>query len=647
MKNVFTVRCLAETVPDAIEDERYCCGCNETIPTSTPFRQHIHGNHSRKRGIRNFHLKPDIDDPNNYCKACKRRFQTRVGYFLHLKRIHNFDVKKMIDSIDQRQFESSTKTHYFCCGCNQYMKDQASLEEHISTAHYKSKIKHFDLTPDFEDPNHYCKACERLFTTRQQYTAHLRLIHKLIKATAMVEDVDRLGVDPNHYCCACNQYMSDQMAWMKHICIAHPETPIKHFNVKPDMKPSNHYCTACEHKFDTRTLYTLHLRLTHKLYARRPKYSQLQIPTMSSTEPEYYCSACNRSIKQHSTYLAHITSHHTNSRIKHINVKPDIDDPQNYCKACEKAHPSKRKYRFHLKLTHKIEVKEVKQVQIPDISTTESEYYCSACNTTVDDHPSFVAHITTKHPTSKIKNIHIKPDIHDPYNYCRACERVISTSSYYKYHLKIVHKIMVDSAPNDPLQTAPHHTETAPYQTETAASFDTIPTILDRGTIPLQQSIEEKKKTDLHKAKNYCHYCQVQYEGKAEFRTHLRELHSFITTRSRGTIFSTSLPEPTPAAPPPENKRSKLLPPLGHFKPFGKRGRKRKSQSASKLLLNPNKGDYKCDVCQSYFKYKSVLRQHCASTHQMQLAPIRYKRNPKVIIRIPHKRPKSNKQPAA
>ncbi|CAO3611536.1 unnamed protein product [Mucor fragilis] len=512
-----------EAVQDVIEDEQYCCGCNEIIPASSPFRQHIQDNHSRKTGIRNFHLKPNIDDPDNYCKACKRHFKTRVGYFLHLRRIHNFDVKKMIDCVNQRQFESSTKTHYFCCGSNQYMRDQASLSEHMSTAHYKSKIKHFHLMPDFEDPNNYCKACERYFASRPKYTAHLRLIHKLIKATATMEDVDQLGVDPNNYCCGCNQYLPDQMALMSHIGIAHRKTQIKNFNVKPDMNPSNHYCTACEHKFDTRKLYTLHLRLTHKLYARRPKYNRLQIPTISSTEPEYYCSACDRSIKQHSTYLAHITSRHINSKIKHINVKPDIDDPQNYCKACEKVHSSKRKYRFHLKLMHKIVAKEAQKIQIPAISTTESEYYCSACNTTVGDYSSFVAHITTEHPTSKIKHIHIKPDIHDPYNYCRACERVISTSSYYRYHLKLVHKILVDPTPNDTQHLKSTHPirnyplETASYQTETAVPFDTLQTALDKGTIPVQQALQDKKRTDLHKAKNYCHYCEMQYEGKAEF----------------------------------------------------------------------------------------------------------------------------------
>ncbi|KAK4509824.1 uncharacterized protein ATC70_007128 [Mucor velutinosus] len=659
---------IQEADEDATADEHYCRGRNDNIPTDTRFIQYVFRNHSEE-GIKSVHCKPDIDDPDNVCNACERRFETRAGYVAHLRRTHHFNTQ----NVDQQQFESSTKTSYYCCGCNQYMKDQVSFRKHVLTAHCESRIKHFHLKPDVNDPNWYCNACERHFASRLQYTGHLRAIHKLIRIT-MLENVDQLEAEPNHYCCGCNKYLPDGRALKRHIKTAHSKTKIRHFSLKPDVHDPNYYCKACERRYGTRLLFKKHLRLTHKMVLAQPTQNQLPIPVMSSpTEPVYYCNACNLSIKEYMNYLTHIRSHHSKLGIKHITAKPDIYEPNYYCKACEMAYSSKRKYRTHLRSIHNITVRKI-TAQIPAVNTTESEYYCSACNTTVFDYSTYVAHITTQHPRSRIKHFHVKPDIHDPNYYCSACEKTYPSKSSYKSHFTVIHNILVDSKQNEqqhPTSTyfiAGDHSNPVSNKieahssisghdslllqsadaTKIAAPSDALQTALDMGTAPEQQERggNGKMRTDLHKAKNYCHYCEMQCEDQDKFRTHLRELHNFITTRSRGIIFNTSLPKSKPVAFP--TKKKSLLPPLEHFKPFGKKRSKIKPQGTSKLPnLNSNSNDYKCDVCNSLFKYKSALRQHLTSVHQMQLVPIRYKRNPKVILRVFHKRSKYNKQQAA
>ncbi|KAL9548343.1 hypothetical protein MBANPS3_005720 [Mucor bainieri] len=617
---------LSEAAEDTTKNEHYCCGCNDNIPTYSQFVEHILNNHVKK-GIKYFHIKPDIKNPYNHCNACDRKFKTRAGYFVHLRRIHKFNIRPASDD-NQQQLESSAKKQYYCCGCNRFMNDQASFSEHIRTTHRRTLIKHFHLMPDLNDPNWYCRACERRFNSKPLFSMHLRTTHKMKKAknedAGLMEEVG----ESEHYCCGCNQYMSDEKTLTKHIEKAHRRTKIKHLNLKPDVQDPNFYCKACERGYTKQSSFRLHLRQLHK---------------MSDTPSEYYCSACNATIKEHSAYSIHITRSHPNHKIKRIHVRPDINDPNYYCKSCEKPYFKKMKYRHHLQVVHKIFIQDI-IVRIPAISTNEPEYYCSGCNTVVHDYSTFVAHIRSQHPTSRIKNIHIKPDIHDPDDYCSACEKFSVTRKLYLKHLKLVHKILVDSTHTDPQHVNSMHStvsdhDNTPLQstnpTEVAALYTST------AATSAQQALGDTATVDLRKAKNYCHYCEKQYESQGDFRTHLRELHSFITTRSRGTIFSTALPQPKVLTPSEKKKRG-LLPSLGPFKLFGKRKRKIKSQEAS-ILPNPNKIEYKCDACKRVFRYKSVMREHCSSVHQMTLSPIPYKRNPRVIIRVSRKKSKSSK----
>ncbi|EPB81158.1 hypothetical protein HMPREF1544_12140 [Mucor circinelloides 1006PhL] len=617
-----------EAVKDTTNDENYCCGCNKIIPTSREFIQHIITKHSRVN-IKHFHLKPDIDDPNNYCKACEKSYKTRAVYMTHLQKTHAFKISKSLKCVDQQQFISLTETEYYCCGCNQYMKDQISFEKHIEMNHQLSQIKHLHLRPDVNDLNFYCKACERKFYKRKRFACHLKAAHKILNTrpqrSILLQIPDISPTESEYYCSACNTLIEEYSTYLTHIKSQHSTSTIKHINVKPDFEDPHYYCKACEIKHDSKTKFEKHLRQVHHIESTKVT---ARIPDISMTETEYYCCACDTLVDDYTTYLAHIVSQHPTSRIKHIHIKPDITDINNYCKACERYYTSRKLYLLHLKNLHKILTNSTHNDA--NQSGNQDQFYCSGCDRYTKDQLGYQTHISFSHADTNIKHFNLKPDINDPSNYCKACEETFDDREAYRYHLKSTHSIK-----NAHLESESYQFTKSDHKEDRLQLANTpTPTTMERNLAPVQQVIgdNDKKRIDLNKIENYCHYCEKQYQDKEEFRVHLRELHSFITTRSRGTIFSTSLPKPEPAAP---KKTMSFLPPLPKFKPFGKR--KKRHPQGKRKLPDPNNANYKCDVCKSVFKYKSVFRQHCAGIHQMQLAPIRYKRNLKVIIRVPSK----------
>jgi hypothetical protein len=69
-------------------------------------------------------------------------------------------------------------------------------------------VIHPEVTPDKNDLNLYCSACEKTFYHKGHFRAHLRKTHKMVlvpatnQKTKIINPVVTLDVnDPNYYCC--------------------------------------------------------------------------------------------------------------------------------------------------------------------------------------------------------------------------------------------------------------------------------------------------------------------------------------------------------------------------------------------------------------------------------------------------------------
>lgn len=95
------------------------------------------GGNSKKKNKTINPLVPEVNDPNHYCRACKKTCLSRAYYKSHLFKKHTIVIR----------------TKY-------------------------GLTKHPELTPDIDDPNGYCKSCERVYCGKIYYWQHMQTIHK-------------------------------------------------------------------------------------------------------------------------------------------------------------------------------------------------------------------------------------------------------------------------------------------------------------------------------------------------------------------------------------------------------------------------------------------------------------------------------------
>jgi hypothetical protein len=124
------------------------------------------------RSIVNLSVIPDLDDPNNYCKSCKKSSSTKTNYRTYLKNLHNLTTKKR-------------------------------------------PAKNPNIIPDKSYPNTHRASCNFNCSSRQVYTRHLKNIHNMIadvltrnRKTKVDHNIQPVVNDSNDYCNSCKTYLS-------------------------------------------------------------------------------------------------------------------------------------------------------------------------------------------------------------------------------------------------------------------------------------------------------------------------------------------------------------------------------------------------------------------------------------------------------
>lgn len=76
----------------------------------------------------------------------------------------------------------------YCDLCNLFFKNRHQYRRHYRKKHmilpYKPSSRHRPpvnphLSPDLNDPNHYCRACEKKFPSQTYYRRHAKTAHKI------------------------------------------------------------------------------------------------------------------------------------------------------------------------------------------------------------------------------------------------------------------------------------------------------------------------------------------------------------------------------------------------------------------------------------------------------------------------------------
>lgn len=102
-------------------------------------------------------------------------------------------------------------------------------------------ILHPELIPDEDDPNAYCRPCEKTYVNRNSFRHHIKTIHEMaVKPIPFVKK-------------------------------AHHR--IRNSGLIPDVNDTNFYCRACEKTYVSWNSYRDHLRKIHDMRFTDKKYS--------------------------------------------------------------------------------------------------------------------------------------------------------------------------------------------------------------------------------------------------------------------------------------------------------------------------------------------------------------------------------------
>ncbi|GAN07966.1 hypothetical protein MAM1_0184c07471 [Mucor ambiguus] len=78
--------------------------------------------------------KPDIDDPNNHCRACQRTYMSKRSYHTHLLDFHQIVVGRVV-ATDFNDSPGPPGPNWYCCICKSYSKGQSRCKQHCIITH--------------------------------------------------------------------------------------------------------------------------------------------------------------------------------------------------------------------------------------------------------------------------------------------------------------------------------------------------------------------------------------------------------------------------------------------------------------------------------------------------------------------------------
>ncbi|KAG2207179.1 hypothetical protein INT47_012232 [Mucor saturninus] len=496
----------------------------------------------------------------------------------------------------------------------------SSREESIASSPYDVS----EFLPDPEDPNFYCRICDKQHSVKRTFREHCIKHHKmnlppnpkvlqlslLAKFPNILPDPD----DPDYNCCVCQRNYSDKYNYRRHLRTCHKMDlkPLKPFNVKhphitPDENDPNSYCAA-----------------SLKGGQRTNKRDGI-LP--DEDDPNGYCRQCNKTLESLRSYRNHLRKIHgmvLKPRGRALlainaNVRPDENDPNNYCIA--------------LVVTEDSPVK-------PD--QDDPNFYCCLCEKNYESRPKYRTHLSKSHKmvlrplnSSQQKNNTI-PNKDDPNFYCIACEKYYASRASYRKHVAKAHKIRQHS----------------PAQQETQAPGPSCRRDISQSSLQDEHVCQGNKPRVLYhtvKAEDltnvkpdeddpnfYCCLCQKNSPDKRTFNKHLKVVHNMAIYNN--AILPPPMTEPLPDIHHPDFYCSlckRNLSSLDSFHRHLRTNHKMKFTIPRKTHdviphpeLKPDEFDpnLECIACEKKFSCSSGFRSHLRKIHKMTLSSPRNRR---------------------
>ncbi|KAL9543016.1 hypothetical protein PS6_009510 [Mucor atramentarius] len=396
---------------------------------------------------------------------------------------------------------------YQCSVCNKKMASLRSVLDHRQAIHNTTHRlpKNVDLEPDADDPNFYCKACQKHLKQESAYRSHLRKIHHMVLKD-LQQKRQRNGIRPESNDTD-DDYASDEVTnCSKRVYHEHPK---KHhdMNLSPSEATNSHselpvwsdpslYCAQCNLTYKSKRTYSQHCQIIHMMGAPT---KDTRTSTANSKDPKIYCTLCKRIYKNKGFLRRH---HNDVHGIKHVKSFPkseamlNVTDLKYYCNACKKSCYNGAGYQNHLFVVHRINCRQTSTIK-EGLDINDSDRYCRICDKTLSNNFSLRRHEQAFHPAQQSTTTisRIQPDVNDHSNYCHICQRNYSSIASYRQHLQVAHEVALE-----PLKTGKASTSSLPNPDD--SNF-------------------------------YCSVCKKSMKTRKSYRRHCNRVHQMFFSRCK------------------------------------------------------------------------------------------------------------------
>lgn len=334
------------------------------------------------------------------------------------------------------------------------------------------------LLPDTNDPNHFCRVCDRKYQSDSTYHVHLIRIHGIR--------------DPN---------------WRMRR-ILHPD-------VVPDIKNQDLFCAACERYFRTPITFACHIANVHNI-----SFSNSEIPKRKYEERAGQLKK-NKQRKKHRKPFNSL-------------VLPCVKDPQFYCARCDWRYATKLSFIVHLKKVHSFRIHQDDFKDYTDFSG-DSIWRCLLCTKALPDRDSLNAHVRLIH------NFRLAPHSSINDFTCYLCKKEYYTTRDAVNHLIHVHGIQPAVKLENRNELPPSLSLPLRSQVQTAAYSEGGESSVSRNLVHECSACGNRfsnkyelgcHKEDYHDStfiydadKSFCSLCDSSFISKYTYRNHLRSIH--------------------------------------------------------------------------------------------------------------------------
>ncbi|KAL9554982.1 hypothetical protein MBANPS3_002550 [Mucor bainieri] len=227
-------------------------------------------------------------------------------------------------------------------------------------------------------------------------------------------------------------------------------------------------------------------------------------------------------------------------------------------------------------------------------------YQCQICFDETKTYRNHLKHHLLFHSVkaSRKQFVHfwLEPDVSDPRNTCRACERVYNNAAEYRHHLRHVHYMPVEHATTGrPKKTLP--------STNNNPARPTFGPALDQFNL-------------------YCRPCRKRFQTAQKYKLHKCNMHDQPPIKGPNVLPDWN--NPIPHCQSCDYWLSSREAYKRHCKTHHKINAKGGLDDQQQDLPDPLDPNHHCSVCNATSKDRASYRKHCRYRHAMDLAPANF-----------------------